>query len=153
MRERGEKGEGAKRTLTFLARSENQRTTLKLAQDNVVPGSLMHADDHVAYDALHAHFPTIRVNHKTIYVGPDGENTNQAESFFARFRRMQYGQHHKMSNNYMTRYANEIAFREDTRRWDNGSIFQAVAKRCARKPTSRDLCGYWQGNKKTGENV
>ena len=147
LRKRGEKGEGAVETRTFLAKSENQRDTLRIAQENVAGGSLMFADDHHAYDALHAHFPTIRVNHKTIYVGPEGENTNQAESYFARFRRMQYGQHHKMSNNYMTRYANEVAFREDTRRMDNGSIFKAIAKRCARKPTSRDLCGYWQGNK------
>lgn len=89
MRQRGEKGEGAVKTRTFLARSENQKTALKLAQENVVTGSLMYADDHGSYNALHGHFPTIRVNHKTIYVGPDGENTNQAESFFARFRRMQ----------------------------------------------------------------
>lgn len=102
---------------------------------------------------LHADFATIRVNHKAIYRGPNGENTNQAESFFARFRRMQYGQHHQMSNVDMTRYSNEVAFREDTRRLSNGEIFRAIAKRCARKGVSRDLCGYWQGNKKVSEDL
>lgn len=63
-----------------------------------------------------------RVNHAKYYTAPDSSNTNQAESFFARFRRMQYGQTHRMSNLYMDRYANEAAYREDTRRISNGEI-------------------------------
>ena len=151
LRQRGE--QGADKTLTFMARRENGAIATKLAKENVVPGSLMFADDHNAYDALHAHFPTIRVNHKTIYVGPEGENTNQAESYFARFRRMQYGQHHQMDNRYMLRYANEIAYREDTRRHSNGAIFGDITKRCAAKRPSREFCGYWQGNKALTENL
>lgn len=105
------------------------------------------------FDVLHADFDTLRINHKSIYSGPHGENTNQAESYFARFRRMQYGQHHRMDNTYMLRYANEIAYREDTRRISNGAIFVDVMGRCARKPVSRDFCGYWQGNHKRGEEL
>ena len=151
VRQRGEKG--ADKTLTFLAKSENQRDTRTVAKGFIAPGSTVFADEHRAYDILHASFDTIRVNHRSIYVGPHGENTNQAESFFARFRRMQYGQHHRMSNVYVTSYANEAAYREDTRRLSNGEIFSDVAKRCARKGISRDFCGYWQGNKKNGETL
>lgn len=154
LRQRGEdQGEGAVKTLTFLARRENQQIATKIARENVSPDAIMHADDHMAYDALHGHFTTVRVNHKTIYVGPNGENTNQAESFFSRFRRMQYGQHHQMDNRYMLRYANEIAYREDTRRQSNGAIFGDITKRCAAKGPSREFCGYWQGNKATKEGL
>ena len=153
MRQRGLPGEGAVKTLTFLSKSESQRTTRSLARDNIEKGTTVFADEHRAYDVLHADFHTLRVNHKAIYCGEAGENTNQAESFFARFRRMQYGQHHNISNPYMTRYANEAAYREDTRRVSNGGIFLDITKRCAAKGVSRDFCGYWQGNKKTGEDL
>jgi transposase-like protein len=151
LRQRG--AEGADKTLSFLAKNENQRDTRTIASRHIALGSVVFADEHRAYDVLHADFPTIRVNHRSIYVGPHGENTNQAESFFSRFRRMQYGQHHRMNNVYVTRYANEIAYREDTRRVSNGAIFQDVTKRCARKGVSRDFCGYWQSNKKCGEDL
>jgi hypothetical protein len=149
IRQRGE--HGADKTLTFLAKNENQLDTRELARRFIEQGSTVFADEHRAYDVLHADFATLRVNHKSIYSGPNGENTNQAESYFARFRRMQYGQHHKMENRYVLRYANEIAYREDTRRTSNGEIFTDVTNRCARKGVSRDFCGYWQGNKKRTE--
>ena len=53
-----------------------------------------------------------------------------------------------MSNLYMDRYANEVAYREDTRRKSNGDIFKDIVNRCAKAQVSRDFCGYWQGNKR-----
>lgn len=153
MRERGEPGEGAKRTITFLAKSESQRTTLKLAKANIKAGATIYADEHKAYDILHANLVTHRVIHAEHYCGPNGENTNQAESFFSRFRRMQYGQVHKMDNLYMDRYANEAAYRENNRRQSNGAIFSDIVNRCAARTISRDFAGYWQGNKRLAENL
>ena len=89
----------------------------------------------------------------TAYRADDGTTNNLAESYFARFRRMQYGQMHKFGNLYLANYANEAAFREDTRRQSNGAIFLEVAKRCAKTHTSRDWCGYWQGNKREAERL
>ena len=139
------------RTKIFITKSENQKTTLKLAINNIKKGSTIFADEHPAYNVLHAHFNTQRVNHKAIYCGVNGENTNYAESFFSRLRRMQLGQHHKMTNLYLNNYANEAAYREDTRRMSNGDIFADIATRCGRKSVSKDFCGYWQGNKKLSE--
>lgn len=147
MRERGKPGEGAKKTLTFLAKSESQKSTIKLARENVSIGSTIYADEHKAYDILHSALVTRRVVHAECYCGPNGENTNQAESFFSRFRRMQYGQVHKMDNLYMDRYANEAAYREDNRRMNNGAMFNDIVSRCAMSAPSRDFAGYWQGNK------
>lgn len=151
MRQRGK--EGAERSLTFVAKSENQKTALNLVRNYAEKGSIVYADEHNAYNNLHAYFETRRVNHKECYSGVNGENTNQAESFFARFRRMQLGQVHKMGTMYLDRYANENAYREDTRRKDNGFIFRDITTRCALAPISRDFCGYWQGNKRLSENL
>lgn len=153
IRQRGEKGEGATKTLTFLTKREGQRSTMKLALDNIDKNAIIYADEHRAYDILHSTLVTRRVIHAEHYSGPNGENTNQAESYFSRFRRMQYGQTHKMSNKYMDHYANEAAYREDTRRTSNGAIFSDIVTRCAKAQVSRDFCGYWQGNKRGGENI
>jgi hypothetical protein len=50
-------------------------------------------------------------------------------------------------------YANEMAYREDTRRWSNGDIFRDIVGKCARALASRDWCGYWQGNHRLGESL
>lgn len=148
LRQRGEVGKGATVTRTFVTKSENQQDTLELALRNIDKSATIYADEHLAYDMLHAKLFTKRVVHAKHYVGPNGENTNQAESFFARFRRMQYGQTHRMDNLYMDRYSNEAAYREDTRRMSNGDIFNDVLTRCATSAPSRDFAGYWQGNKR-----
>jgi len=152
MRERGEKGKGAMRTRTFIAKSENQADTMRLALANIERSATIYADEHNSYDMLHSTLVTRRVVHAVNYVGPNGENTNQAESFFSRFRRMQYGQVHRMDNKYMDRYANEAAFRENTRRQSNGEIFASIVGRCAMSPPSRDFAGYWQGNSSISSN-
>ena len=146
MRQRGEKGKGSIKTRTFLVKSENQKSSKKLAVSNISKDATIYADEHNSYDTLHGSLLMKRVVHADNYVAPDGTNTNQAESYFSRFRRMQYGQHHQMSNSYMPLYSNEIAFREDTRRTSNGEIFDTILGCCAKAPVSRDLCGYWQGN-------
>ena len=147
IRERGEKGEGAVKTKTFVVKSENQADIKALAETHIDGQATIHADDAKCYDALHAKFDMKRVNHQERYKGDNGECTNQAESYFSRFRRMQKGQVHRMGNQNLNAYANECGYREDTRRWSTGQIFADITGRCASKPTSRNWCGYWQGNK------
>lgn len=149
IRQRGAEGEGAVKTKTFVVKSEAQANMKKLAVENIDFKAVVHADEAGAYDILHGTHKMKRINHQERYKGEDGECTNQAESFFARFRRMHKGQVHKMSGQYLGDYSNEVAYREDTRRWSTGSIFADITERCAQKPTSRNWCGYWQGNKKS----
>jgi len=66
---------------------------------------------------------------------------------------MQIGQMHSFGNLYLNRYANEAAYREDTRRRSNGDIFTDIVNRCAKSAVSRHFCGYWQGNKKPMETL
>jgi transposase-like protein len=144
---------GAAKTLTFVIKGENQADVGNLASSFVAKGSVICADESNAYDQLHAKYDTRRVNHSVEYRADDGTTNNLAESYFSRFRRMQYGQMHKFGNLYLANYANEAAFREDTRRQSNGAIFLEVTKRCAKTRASKDWCGYWQGNKRQAERL
>ena len=144
---------GAKKTLTFVLKNENQGDVMKLSNAFVTKGATICADESNAYDPLHAKFDTRRVNHQNEYRADDGTTNNLAESYFSRFRRMQYGQVHKFGNLYLANYANEAAYREDTRRESNGVIFLDITKKCAKTRTSRDWCGYWQGNKRNEERL
>ena len=138
-----EGGVGAKRTLTFIVRKETQATLGALVPAHVAPGAVISADK----DAVP------RVNHSQAYRAEDGTTNNQAESYFSRFRRFHMGQVHKVGVKYLDGYANEIAYLEDSRRWSNGHIHADLLTRCAHRPTSRDWCGYWQGNKREKERL
>ena len=139
-------GCGARRTLTFVIAREQQRVVSALAGRYIAPGTTISADECDAYDLLHGQFPMRRVNHQREFRAADGTTNNQAESYMTRFRRMQFGQHHHFGLAYLANYANEAAYREDTRRWSNGAIFRDLLSKCARTPPHRDWCGYWQGN-------
>jgi len=65
------------------------------------------------------------VNHGTSqYVGPNGESTNTAESYFALLKRGMVGAFHHVSKQHLPRYCDEFAFRwngrelEDSQRRD-----------------------------------
>ena len=144
---------GANKTITFVVKSENQADVINLTDRVVTKGSIIHADESNAYDALHAKYDTRRVNHSIEYRSDAGVTNNMAESYFARFRRMQYGQVHKFGIEYLANYANEAAYREDTRRWPNGKIFTDILTKCVQTKTHHDWCGYWQGNKRQAERL
>ena len=144
---------GGKRTLTFVIARENQQDVGALAARFIAPATTISADESDAYDLLHGHYPMRRVNHQREYRAADGTTDNQAESYLSRFRRMQIGQHHQFGLSHLANYANEAAYREDTRRWSNGAIFYDILTKCARTPPHRDWCGYWQGNTRRPERL
>lgn len=113
----------------------------------------MHTNENVGYSDLSAYYTHKVVNHAVEYMGTSGENNNQAESYNARFRRLEYGQCHKLSVLYLSNYANEISYREDTRRLNNGTIFKDILGKCLTKPISNEFCGYWQGNHRVSERL
>jgi ribosomal protein L37AE/L43A len=138
MRERGG------RTLPFVFRKESDGT--RAIRERVAIGSTIHADESSAWDSLYAHFDMKRVNHSVEYKAPDGANTNQAESFFSRIRRAEIGIHHRISGQYLNRYASEMSWREDRRRRSNGEQSTEIASMALRYPISRDWARYWQRN-------
>jgi hypothetical protein len=66
-------------------------------------------------------------------------STNQAESFFAQFKRSLDGTHHNVSPEHLQRYASEFEYRWNTRRMSDGERVQAmvdasVGKRLSYRP-------------------
>jgi transposase-like protein len=106
-------------------------------------GSIVHADEARGWDTLHAHYDMRRINHSVAF-SKDGACTNQAESYFSRLRRAEIGTHHRVSGQYLNRYASEMAWREDHRRIPNGKQYSAITAAALGHPHSKDFRGYWQ---------
>lgn len=64
-----------------------------------------------------------------------------AESYFCSFRRMQFGQVHKISDKYLSGYSKEVAYREDTRNISNGIIVKDILTKCLNTRTNENWCG------------
>ena len=88
MRERGG------RTLPFVFRAEDE--AVPTIRERVATAPRSTPTKPPGWDALHARFDTRRINH-SIAFSDDGACTNQAESYFSRLRRAEWGQHHHIS--------------------------------------------------------
>jgi hypothetical protein len=129
------------RTVPFVVPRES--AALPLIRQHVASGTIINADEAGGWDALHASYETRRVNHSVEYVTEDGTNTNQAESWFSRLRRAQYGIHHRISGRHLQQYANEMAWREDARREPNGLQWRRITSAALCHPMSETWRGYW----------
>jgi hypothetical protein len=127
------------RTLPFVFLKESD--ALPTIRATVPFGSIIHADEAGSWDALHAHYEMHRINHSVAY-SLNGACTNQAESYFARLRRSQYGVHHRLGGRYLNAYASEMAWREDRRRESNGTQFKTIASLALNQPMSQRWRGY-----------
>lgn len=130
------------RTLTFV--TKNEADGVDLVARNVLPGSIIFADEARHWDHLSRGFAMGRINHEEAYSNLMGTHTNNAESFFSRLRRMVSGQHHFVSPKYLHQYANHAAWLEDHRRESNGDLTMRVVRNAMAAPVSRVFKGYWQ---------
>jgi ribosomal protein L37AE/L43A len=129
------------RTLPFVVPRES--AAIPLIRRHVASGTIVHADEGSGWDLLHASYDTRRVNHSKEYVAADGANVNQAESWFSRLRRAEYGVHHRISGQHLQQYANEMAWREDHRRVPNGTQWRQITGAALHHPMSQQWRGYW----------
>jgi transposase-like protein len=130
------------RTLPFVVPRES--AAVALIRQRIASGAIVMADEARGWDMLHASYDTRRVNHSVEYVADDGANVNQAESWFSRLRRAQYGIHHRISGQHLQAYADEMAWREDNRRVPTGMQFKWIGRAALRHPKSEIWRGYWQ---------
>ncbi len=129
------------RTITTVTKTEAEGVAFVKAV--VSAQAEVHADEASHWDALHAKFKTMRINHSEAY-SKDGACTNQAESFLARLRKMVEGQHHHVSPQHLHQYATHAAWAEDHRREDNGRLCHRALGLALAHPVSREWKGYWQ---------
>jgi hypothetical protein len=129
------------RSLPFIVANEGD--ACPIVRDRVGTLATIYADEGTGWDALHEGWDTKRVNHSVAFMD-EGVCTNQAESYFSRLRRAEVGTHHHIAGPYLNAYANEMAWREDHRRVDNGSQAMLVAAAIMANRQSRNWSGYWQ---------
>jgi ribosomal protein L37AE/L43A/transposase-like protein len=130
------------RTIPWVVARESDG--VPMIRQHVATGTVVHADESSAWERLHASYDMRRVNHSVEFMAEDGACTNQAESFFSRLRRSEFGIHHRIAGPHLDQYAREMAWREDHRRQPNGMQFTLIASAALRHPVSDRWCGYWQ---------
>src|ERR1035441_8849801 len=132
------------RTLPAVFKSES--AALGFIASRVAKGTEIVADEAGGWNDLQARYAMQRIDHQAAY-SDRGVYSNGAESFFSRMRRGEIGHHHHVAGNYLVRYAQESAWREDHRRGDNGRQVQGVMGLAMASGPSVDFCGYWQRHK------
>jgi transposase-like protein len=151
------KNQNGKRLVVVVARERGGSTlpavfrTEAAAQSwiasRVGKGTKIVADEAASWNGLEARFDVKRIDHSKAY-SLDGIYSNGAESFFSRMRRAEIGHHHHIASQYLIRYAQKSAWREDHRRVPNGTQVRALTGLAMAAPTSVDWCGYWQRSRK-----
>jgi hypothetical protein len=145
------KGKGAGKTLVFVGKSENEKDVRSFVHELVESGSTIQTDENPCYSYLSAYYDHRTVVHSKEYVTIDGDNENQAESFFSRMRRNVLGVTHGMRPTYCVDYGYEMVWREDMRRKTNMQKMQDLFTKIGRHGKSIWWRGYWQGNKRGRE--
>ena len=145
------KGKGAYRTIVEVARGENAAVANELARRYIVPGSIVMTDEGGAFKDYGRKYDHRTVNHNRVYRAKDGTTNNQAESFWARAKRMWRGQLHRMTPHYLAEYVNECAWREDFRRTSQRDKLEYLLGKLLTSGRSRWWTGYWQGTHRPGD--
>lgn len=143
-------GTGSIRTIVEVVRTENSEWANKLAKQYIKRGASVMSDESPAYAEYMARYNHQTVNHSTMFSTAAGVNNNQAESFFARMRRMVFGQIHRLAPKYMLDYATEVAWREDVRRTSTSQQVKQLLGMTLKK-RSRWWRGYSQGHHRPDE--
>lgn len=146
-----EGGEGAYATRVFISMGENSAVVDQLTPETVAPNSTIMTDENAAYSHLSKAYDHHCVEHSREFCTMDGVNENQAESFFSRMRRAEYGVFHGYRPKYLADYAQEFAWREDVRRQTERQKLQNLLRRVYDAGKSRWWRGYWQGHNRPGE--
>ncbi|MBX3587762.1 MAG: IS1595 family transposase [Ramlibacter sp.] len=146
-----EAGSGARRTIVSVARSENDKDAMALAQRFITPGAVVMTDESGAFTQLSHWFDHKTVQHSIEYSTKDGVNDNQAESYFSRIRRAEYGVFHRFTPLYLMDYAQEFVWREDSRRQSMRDKVEVLLRLSLRSGRSAGFGAYYQGNRRALE--
>jgi transposase-like protein len=110
------KGVGGLRTIASVVLHENAVAAMSFIQRTVAPGATIWTDECSAYSELSQNYQHETVNHSLEFVGNDGVNDNQCESFNSRMRRAEYGIFHGFRPKYLSDYLWEAVWRDDNRK-------------------------------------
>ncbi|WP_081880928.1 IS1595 family transposase [Methylotenera sp. L2L1] len=145
----GNQSYGSNRTITYVLKKEKAEIILPLIKKSVAKGSEIMTDFGGAFSKIE---PLLgikhsAVNHSAQYQNDFGINNNQAESFFSRIRRAEFGTFNAMSKTYLSFYASEAGFRNDSKTLGIEDKFYSLLSKILNKEPSKAFCGYNQGKR------
>ena len=131
--------------------SVTQKNLGAALQECVDKSAVVNTDEHAGYKSPLKHWKEHQtVNHsrgeyQRQNPGGSRTSTNTAESFFSLFKRAIIGAWHHISREHLPRYANEFAFRWNTRQDSDGNRLERFAqwiqgKRLTYRQVSKTLC-------------
>jgi transposase-like protein len=90
--------------ITLPAVFKTEAESVSWLSSRIAKGTKIVADEAPSWNSLHGRYEVARIDHGQAY-SLDGISSNQAESFFSRFRRGERGHFHHVAGPYLTRYA------------------------------------------------
>lgn len=138
-------GLGANRTISVSMTDDKTEKVTELIRRFVAPSATIWTDGGREFSRLSAYFDHQAVIHAEEYMREDGVNNNQAESYFSRFRRSEFGVHHGMRPQYLAFYASEFAWREDVRKMTLKTKYLDLMAKVFSSGLSKAWRGYCQG--------
>lgn len=144
-------GVGAERTISRIVRAESAKEVLPIIRKYVADGATIWSDEGSAFSSLSAWYDHQAVCHSKEYCRDDGVNNNQAESFFSRMRRSEYGVYHGLRPQYLSFYASEAVWYSNMKNKSIGTKFDDLLKRVLSCGVSKAWRGYFQGHRLASE--
>ena len=144
---------GGIQTMVAVCNNENEKEAIKLLRFATDKNAVVQTDEAPAFARLGTvyGYDHRTVNHSIEMISPEGNNENQAESYFSRLRRFVYGIGHRMSTTYLLDYAAEMAWREDFRRVTPLNKMRDIFQKMNHHGISRWWFGYSQGKQRGRE--
>lgn len=141
-------GDGGVRSITCILKAESPNEVIQAVKRYVAPGTVIHTDDGKAFSSLNSMgYKHKTVRHSAEYSTDGGVNNNQAEAFFSRLRRAEYGTYHGMRPQYLAFYAAEFGWRDDMRKESMKTKFLSILSCVLRSDISLAFRGYGQGHR------
>ncbi|MGH7499822.1 MAG: IS1595 family transposase [Gemmatimonadales bacterium] len=114
-----ERGGDVRAMVVPVVTAQNVRDILL---NNVDPSARLMTDESNLYTRVGKPFASHETVMHSLYEFARGEaHINSAESFFSRLKRQLYGTHHAVSKKHLHRYVAEVAFKHNTRDFEDGA--------------------------------
>lgn len=113
------------RVRVFATKSANATTALPFIRRNIEKGTIIHTDSSRIYSRLKREYEHGTVNHSRFQWADGDITTNQIEGFWSHLKRGIRGIYLQVSRGHLQRYADEFAFRYNTRHLSDSERFKA----------------------------
>jgi transposase-like protein len=116
---------GRVRTVTMPNANKRQMQDAFMANVSL-QDSVLVTDESNLYDDIRRLLPHRTVRHADEYVTGDGIHTQGIENFWSILKRQLYGTHHHVQPGFLSMYADEVAFKHNTRKINDGERFASA---------------------------